>query len=219
MAEENQQAGDGQDNTNAQAAGGQENTNTTTPETGEEFDKERAMATIKKLREFEKSAKASLKELDALKAEKATAEKEQLEKQGEWKTLHEQAQAQLDQERQKATEAQQLAHQTLVKAALIRAAAGTFTDPADAITFADLAKLAVDEHGEVPGAADVVAALAKEKPYLLKTAQKPNVSTTTNPARRTGSDRTDADRKATYFGGQVHGSFWNGGGVEQPVED
>jgi len=39
-------------------------------EVAEEFDKERAMSTIHKLREFEKNAKKELKELETLKAEK-----------------------------------------------------------------------------------------------------------------------------------------------------
>lgn len=44
----------------------------------DDFDKERAMATIKNLREFEKAAKAQLKELDALKSEKAQRDEAEL---------------------------------------------------------------------------------------------------------------------------------------------
>ena len=63
---------------------------------GEEFDKDRAMATIRKLREFEKTAKVSLKELETIKAEKAKADEDALKKQGDWQKLHEQEKARAD---------------------------------------------------------------------------------------------------------------------------
>jgi hypothetical protein len=59
----------------------------TTPDPGDVFDKERAMATITKLRETEKQAKKDAKELELLKAEKkqrddaALSETERLQKQ------------------------------------------------------------------------------------------------------------------------------------------
>ena len=59
-------------------------------EGGEEFDKDRAMATIKKLREFEKTAKTQLKELEDLKAAQTKAEEDALKKQGDWQKLHQQ---------------------------------------------------------------------------------------------------------------------------------
>lgn len=63
----------------------------------EEFDKPRAMATIQKLREFEKTAKAQIaayekSQADAKKASDA-AEKARLTEAGEYKALAEQAQA------------------------------------------------------------------------------------------------------------------------------
>jgi len=64
-------------------------------EDGEEFDKERAMATIRKLRESEKTGKAALKELETIRAEKVKADEDALKKQGDWQKLAEDAQAKL----------------------------------------------------------------------------------------------------------------------------
>jgi len=47
---------------------------------GEDFDKERALATIRKLRQFEKQAKALKRELDEIKREREEAGKTELEK-------------------------------------------------------------------------------------------------------------------------------------------
>lgn len=65
-------------------------------EDGEEFDKERAMATIRKLRESEKAGKAALKELETIRAEKAATDEAALKKQGDWQKLHEQEKKRAD---------------------------------------------------------------------------------------------------------------------------
>lgn len=59
----------------------------------DDFDKERALSTIHKLRAFEKEAKARLKELDDLKAAQAAAAKQAAEASGEYRRLYEQTQA------------------------------------------------------------------------------------------------------------------------------
>jgi hypothetical protein len=56
-------------------------TENVTPQDGETFDAERAMSTIRKLREFEKAAKGQLKELDTLKAKLTEAETAKLTEQ------------------------------------------------------------------------------------------------------------------------------------------
>jgi hypothetical protein len=85
------------DETQEKAAGGQDKTDSTASETKEEeFDKERAMATIRKLREFEKSAKTALKELETIKAQQAADADEALKKQGDWQKLHEQEKKRAD---------------------------------------------------------------------------------------------------------------------------
>jgi len=79
------------------------------PPAADDFDKDRAMATISKLREFEKTAKAQIKELADLKASKAESERKAAEEAGNYKSLFEQAQT------ERAALESQLAEQTTLQ--------------------------------------------------------------------------------------------------------
>jgi hypothetical protein len=91
MADENQGGAAGGTATESKTM----DTQASKTEDAEDFDKDRALATIRKLRESEKAWKQTQKELDTLKAEKAQAEQDRLKAAGEHKTLYEQAQAKL----------------------------------------------------------------------------------------------------------------------------
>lgn len=135
------------------------------------FDKDRAMATISKLREFEKEAKAlkkrvadyeaaeqARKEAEMSDAEKTQARLDQLEAEAQA------AKAERDQAKAQAAE-------TLMRTAVLMAAA-SFHDPAEAWMFVDRSKLEIDEAGNVTGAEKAVEAVAKAKPHLLKAQSK-----------------------------------------------
>lgn len=53
-----------------------------------------------------------------------------------------------------------------------RAAALNFNDPADAYALIDRSKITIDDAGKVDGADELLAELAKAKPYMLKTGQQ-----------------------------------------------
>lgn len=146
------------------------------PGSGEqEFDKERAMETIRKQRESEKAALAELKaakkrlqELEAAEEERANAElseKERLEK--ELATAREKA-AELE-SAAKAREAE--INKRLIQAE-VRAVAATmaFATPEDAYHLADLSEVTIGEDGAVQGVKKALEKLAKDKPYLLSEA-------------------------------------------------
>lgn len=130
----------------------------------DDFDKERAMKTITSLREFEKTAKAQLKEFEALKAEKTKreqAEMTELERtQAELKQLqdaHTHAQAQLKRShlRDAASEAAGKANLTFAPGALADALAlGLF----DALPWED---------DKPKGISTAVKDLAAARPYLF----------------------------------------------------
>jgi chromosome segregation ATPase len=141
---------------------------------GGEFDRERAMDTIRKQRESEKAALAELKaakkrlqELEAAEEERANAElseKQRLEKELEKaQQAAEKAAADLQ------TREQQF-NERLIRAEVRAAAAGMqFANPEDAYHLADLSEVAVGEDGEIKGVKKALDKLVKDKPYLLST--------------------------------------------------
>lgn len=97
-----------------------------------------------------------------------------------------------------------------IEAAIVKQAAAIGLDPAAAAKLVDTSKLTVGEDGNVAGLEDAVKAVAEQYPGLLarQARTKP-----VNPGR--GSDpgiKTDAQRRAEYFGG-ISSNFWSGGGV------
>lgn len=87
----------------------------------------------------------------------------------------------------KASEALTRANGRLVLAAVLTSATEAgFLNPADAYSLLDPNSVQVDDDGNVTGAADAVAALAKAKPYLLRAKTAPNINAA--PAGATPTD-------------------------------
>lgn len=141
----------------------------------DDFDKERAMATIKNLRAFEKQAKELQKQLDALK----TAEDERKEKElSDVQKAEKKAQ-----EAQAAKDALEQRYRTTAIKSAIRLAAATagFVDPEDAVlNLANDPTIELDADDKVAGADAAVKALAKAKPHLLAATRPaaPNINAT-----------------------------------------
>jgi len=169
----------------------------------DEFDRDRAMATIKSLRAFEKDAKAKLKRLEDLeKAEndrKAAdlTEAEKLRKDlASLTAQHEQAQSALRQAR--------------VKDAVRAAATALKLDfqPGaldDAVALGLFVDLEIGDDGRVKGLNEHIKELAKEKPYLFATAKADapaDIGATRNGKQTTG---TDPERLAARFGIRTRG--------------
>ncbi|HMN12582.1 MAG TPA: hypothetical protein PKD55_09690 [Bellilinea sp.] len=133
----------------------------------DEFDRERAMATIRKLREHEREARELRKkvaEYEQAESARKAAEMSESEKQAAaLKAAQEQAQA----AEAKAAAAAERANEALMRSAVMLAAQG-FNDPLDAWRFVERESLAVAEDGTVSGVEKAVKALAEAKPYLLK---------------------------------------------------
>lgn len=139
---------------------------------GEPFDKDRAMATIRALRQYEKRAKALEAELTPLKKKAAEmdaqAEKQRLASM----TEAEQLKANLAKLQ---AEKEQLAEQVLtmqVRGSFVAQAVKLgFHNPEDAYLLADLSEVEVGENGEVSGVEAALKALVKARPYLAKGAE------------------------------------------------
>ena len=146
---------------------------------GDDFDKDRALSTIRKLRDAEKNYKAQLKELESLKAEqrkREDAEKSETEK------LRQQI---ADAERQRVaieTELQETRNRTAIERAAAKAGA---TDPEDIFRLIEVSDFEHDDDGKLTNAEKLVADLLKKKPYL---AGKPATTSTGVPGtpRSTG---------------------------------
>lgn len=141
----------------------------------ESFDKERALATIKKLRENEKAAKDVAKELADLKAEKAERERKeqadaeaQAKARGEFEKLAEaekaraeKALADLTAERE-ARKADRVRHDVLVTAQRLGA-----VDPDVTYRLLDLSQVEYGDDGAPKNTEALLKALLKDKPYLV----------------------------------------------------
>lgn len=148
----------------------------------DDFDKDRAMATISKLRSFEKDAKAKLKRLEELEAadqqrkDADLSESEKLRKQlAELQDQHAKAHAELRRARllQAAQRAADKANLAFHPGAID-----------DALRLGVFDALEDDDDGQPKGMTAAVNALAKDRPYLLK------------PAAATGAD-LDARARGT----------------------
>lgn len=128
---------------------------------GDDFDKDRALATIKKLRDQEKASKAQLRELETLKAkqkERDDAEKSEADR------LKEQI-AELE---RKATVAEQQLTETRNRQAIERAAIKAGAAEADDVFQLLKSKdFELDDGGNITNADKLVTDLLKAKPYLV----------------------------------------------------
>ncbi len=157
----------------------------------EDFDKERAMATIKKLRGFEKQAKALQRQLDELK-----------ERDNNDATTLSDLQAQVN------TLAAERATFEMKASTLEKAATVGFVHPEDAWKLVDTSKLELQEDGTVKGLEEELKNLAEKKPYLLRQAQVKAV----NPAAGVGNREEQYRRE--YFGSPSEADdIFSGGGV------
>lgn len=128
----------------------------------DDFDKERALALIKRLRQTEKDGKAAKKELDA--AQKRLKEIDDAGKSDLDKATT--RAADLEKERDAALERAT----TLVLRLTVERAAGKmgFHDPDDAFRLLDRKAITMDDDGEPTNVDDLLKDLAKKKPHLVK---------------------------------------------------
>jgi len=131
----------------------------------DEWDKDRAKATILRLREFEKTAKAQTRELEDLRKAQKDADDAKLSEQERLTKRTTELETALAQRTQH--------YQSRLDDADIRLAASAleFTDPGDAPRLLDLAALDRDEDGVLKGVNAALKKLVEAKPYLLKTGQ------------------------------------------------
>lgn len=97
-----------------------------------------------------------------------------------------------------------------IESAIVKQAATVGLDPTAAAKLVDTAKLTIGEDGSIAGLEDAVKAVAEQYPGLLVRQAR---TRPVNPGRAGDSGaKTDAQRRAEYFGG-VTSNFWSGGGV------
>lgn len=96
----------------------------------------------------------------------------------------------------KAQQAEERAKQAYIKASFVaHAASANLVNVEDAFKLADLANVTVKDDGTVEGVKEVVDALVKDKPYLVKVGSGTVPASGGNPARG-GGDDTGAQDKA-----------------------
>jgi uncharacterized phage infection (PIP) family protein YhgE len=151
----------------------------------EEFDKERAMATIKKLRGFEKDNKALKKQLSTYEAAKKKRQEEEMSE-------LEKAQKLLAEEKQSREELEtNFTSSNIQHAVELTAAKMDFQNPEDAYRLADLSEVEITDEGKVEGVEKALKDLAKSRPYLIKGKSKaPDIDA------KSGGGKTKVDDEA-----------------------
>lgn len=161
-----------------------------------DFDKERALATIRKLREFEKTAKGQLRELETLKAQATEAERAKLSETERLRAEAEEAKSAREKAERKAQE-----RITRAEALTIASRLG-IVDPDAAYRLLDGAAIKYGEDGEPANLEPLLKDLLKAKPYLKGQQQGP--SSPSNPARGGGAQgESDEERRQRLFGGGI----------------
>ena len=159
---------------------------------GEEWDQARALETIRQQRASEKALEKALKEakgqltkLEAAEKKRQQSEMDEVERlKTERDELASRLQA-LEQERE----------ELILRSAVEREASKLgFHDPADAFGLADLADVQVDG-GEVDGVEKALKALAKARPYLLRTVEKPDIDSGKKGGGKQEPDRAGIARR------------------------
>lgn len=138
-------------------------------------------------------------------------------------TEQERLAAELEEARSKAAQAEALAGETkaeadknLIKSAIVGAAAGRFADAEAAYKLVDLDNITLND-GQVLGVEEALNVLEEKYPFLKK--GKTSVVSPTNPeGAKESKARSDAARRAEYFGMSKTG-FWEGEGVRRIVEE
>lgn len=163
-------------------------------------------------------AEALLKEVKALRRESAgwrtklrQAEEAEAERKRSEMTELDRIKADLEAERQARAQAEQRQRDQLIRTQVITAAAkAAFNDPEDAFRMLDVSALEADESGKVDGLDSALQALAKSKPYLVKS------SGTISPTNPSGGPQKASDEqlRKEMFGTRKTPLF-EGGGVFQ----
>ena len=161
---------------------------------GDEFDKDRALATIRKLREFEKTAKAQTKELEELRARVQAEEDAKLSEQEKVQKRLQELEARLaETETEKSKREAELLSERRRGKVIAAAVTANALDPADANILAATAQ--IDPSGEKADEEITAAltALKEKKPYLFR-AQGNRTLEAFNPGAATGVSETDQQR-------------------------
>lgn len=158
------------------------------------------MTEVKSLRREAASWRTKLRQAEEAEEQRRRAEMTELER----------LKADLEAERQARAQAEEQRRSQLLRTQVIAAAARIgFNDPDDALRMIDAASLEVDDQGAVDGLDAALQALAKAKPYLIKSTT--GTISPTNPAG--GPQRTTQDQlRQELFGAKKPGIF-DGGGV------
>jgi hypothetical protein len=139
------------------------------------------------------------------------AEEAEAERQRSEMTELDRIKADLEAERQARAQAEQRQRDQLIRTQVIAAAAKAgFNDPEDAFRMLDVSALEADESGKVDGLDSALQALAKSKPYLVKS------SGTISPTNPSGGPQKASDeqlRKELF--GTRRTPLFDGGGVFQ----
>lgn len=169
----------------------------------EEWDKDRGMATIRKLREDLKAAKAGSSELEELRKKVQEAEDAKLSDQDRLTKERDEAKRLAD------ANAAELKNER-TRSALERAAVKTgFVDPEDAFLRLG-SQVEYGEDGKPQNVDKLVEQLAKDKPYLLGQANpgpKPGTPTSPKPAGGATDDAVKRSREQLLATGNYAGSM------------
>lgn len=162
-------------------------TATTTTTTTEEFDKDRAMALIAKLREEAKEAKAKAKDADEMKARLDAIEAEKL-------SDAERLQKERDDALERAKALDATARENAIKLAVYGQRDALGLSSADlAIAALDRSKVEFDEQGQPTNVTDLLTALIEREPVLKGTPAKVVVPSTDGAAGGTKAPDLTAD--------------------------
>lgn len=161
---------------------------------GEPFDRDRAMATIRKLREEAKAAVKQLKEVDALKARLQEYDDAKLTEQERTAKRLQQLEAELEFER---TERRERTNRYEVQ---LRAAALGIVDPDAAVKLLDWGRLEYDADGAPKDVDAALKELLTQRPYLggQSMAAQQQVPAGPQTAATNGATRTPAGQPRVY---------------------
>lgn len=127
----------------------------------EEFDKDRALETIRKLREVEKGSKATAKERDALAAKVKEFEDAS-------KTEQERMAARIEElEKSLASKEEEVTKTKTRNAVHAKASAMGFRNPELAMRLVDVSEVTFKKNGDPENIEDLLKAIVKENPFLV----------------------------------------------------
>lgn len=157
-----------------------------------------------------KELKAVRKEAAAYRTKLRQAEEDAEARKRAEMTELERIKSDLEAERKARQEAEQKRQQQALRTQVITAAARmNFADPDDALRMLDQSTLEVDDAGNIDGLDAALTALAKAKPYLIKTTA--GTISPTNPVG--GKQPTSAEQMRAEMFGQQTSKLFDGGGV------